>query len=57
MNMVNLLQAKSTLSRLMDAIEQGKEREILIARNEELAQMFSGAATCPARSFLDTKLG
>jgi prevent-host-death family protein len=33
MNAVNMLQAKSTLSRLVDAIEQGKEREIVIARN------------------------
>ena len=30
---VNMLQAKSTLSRLVDAIEQGQEREIVIARN------------------------
>ncbi|PPC92349.1 MAG: prevent-host-death protein [Methylobacter sp.] len=30
---VNMLQAKSTLSRLVEAIEQGEEREIIIARN------------------------
>lgn len=30
---VNMLQAKSTLSRLVEAIEQGQEREIVIARN------------------------
>lgn len=30
---VNMLQAKSTLSRLVDDIEQGREREIVIARN------------------------
>lgn len=30
---VNMLQAKSTLSRLVEAIEQGQEREIIIARN------------------------
>lgn len=30
---VNMLQAKSSLSRLVEAIEQGKEREIIIARN------------------------
>jgi antitoxin (DNA-binding transcriptional repressor) of toxin-antitoxin stability system len=30
---VNMLQAKSSLSRLVEAIEQGKEREIVIARN------------------------
>ncbi len=28
-----MLQAKSTLSRLVEAIEQGEEREIIIARN------------------------
>jgi len=33
MQAVNILQAKSSLSRLVDAIEQGREREIVIARN------------------------
>ncbi len=33
MHTVNMLQAKSSLSRLVDAIVQGKEREIIIARN------------------------
>ncbi|TCV83386.1 type II toxin-antitoxin system Phd/YefM family antitoxin [Sulfurirhabdus autotrophica] len=33
MHSVNMLQAKSTLSRLVEAIEQGNEREIVIARN------------------------
>ncbi|HLA34001.1 MAG TPA: type II toxin-antitoxin system Phd/YefM family antitoxin [Rhodocyclaceae bacterium] len=33
MQTVNMLQAKSTLSRLVEAIEQGTEREIVIARN------------------------
>ncbi len=33
MQTVNMLQAKSSLSRLVEAIEQGKEREIVIARN------------------------
>ena len=30
---VNMFQAKSSLSRLVEAIEQGSEREIIIARN------------------------
>lgn len=30
---VNMLQAKTTLSKLIEAIEQGREREIIIARN------------------------
>jgi len=33
MQSVNMLQAKSSLSRLVEAIEQGVEREIVIARN------------------------
>ncbi|HEX5127951.1 MAG TPA: type II toxin-antitoxin system Phd/YefM family antitoxin [Rhodocyclaceae bacterium] len=33
MQTVNMLQAKSTLSRLVEAIEAGQEREIVIARN------------------------
>lgn len=33
MQSVNMLQAKSNLSRLVEAIEQGAEREIIIARN------------------------
>lgn len=33
MQAVNMLQAKSSLSRLVEAIEQGQEREIVIARN------------------------
>jgi antitoxin (DNA-binding transcriptional repressor) of toxin-antitoxin stability system len=33
MQTVNMLQAKSSLSRLVEAIEQGEEREIVITRN------------------------
>ena len=33
MQAVNMLQAKSSLSRLVEAIELGQEREIVIARN------------------------
>jgi antitoxin (DNA-binding transcriptional repressor) of toxin-antitoxin stability system len=33
MQPVNMLQAKSTLSQLVESIEQGREREIVIARN------------------------
>jgi len=33
MHPVNMLNAKSNLSRLVDAIEQGDEREIIITRN------------------------
>ncbi len=33
MNAINMLDAKSNLSRLVDAVESGAEREIIIARN------------------------
>ncbi|MFN5512002.1 MAG: type II toxin-antitoxin system Phd/YefM family antitoxin [Burkholderiales bacterium] len=33
MIVINMLQAKSSLSRLVEAIEQGREQEIVIARN------------------------
>ena len=33
MQAVNMFQAKSSLSRLVESIEQGREREIIIARN------------------------
>lgn len=33
MHMVNMLEAKSSLSRMVEAIETGKEDEIIIARN------------------------
>ncbi|MBP6900109.1 MAG: type II toxin-antitoxin system Phd/YefM family antitoxin [Burkholderiaceae bacterium] len=33
MSPVNMLQAKTTLSRLVESIELGQEREIVIARN------------------------
>jgi len=33
MQAINMFQAKSSLSRLVESIEQGREREIVIARN------------------------
>ena len=33
MTPINMLEAKSSLSRLVEAIEQGEAREIIIARN------------------------
>lgn len=33
MSVVNMLEAKSNLSRLVQAVESGAEREIIIARN------------------------
>ncbi len=33
MGMVNMLEAKTTLSKLVEAVESGAEKEIIIARN------------------------
>ena len=33
MSIVNMLEAKSNLSRLVEAVESGREQEIIIARN------------------------
>lgn len=47
MKAVNMLQAKSTLSRLVEAIEQGLEREIIIARNGRPAAKLVPIDTVP----------
>ena len=47
MQAVNMLQAKSSLSRLVEAIEQGKEREIVIARNGRPAAKLVPMNTIP----------
>jgi antitoxin (DNA-binding transcriptional repressor) of toxin-antitoxin stability system len=33
MQTINMLEAKTSLSRLVESIEQGREREIILARN------------------------
>jgi antitoxin (DNA-binding transcriptional repressor) of toxin-antitoxin stability system len=47
MQAVNMLQAKSSLSRLVEIIEQGKEREIIIARNGRPAARLVAIKTTP----------
>lgn len=47
MHAVNMLQAKSSLSRLVEAIEQGREREIIIARNGRPAAKLVPVDTVP----------
>lgn len=47
MQSVNMLQAKSSLSRLVEAIEQGREREIVIARNGRPAAKLVPIDTAP----------
>ncbi len=48
MRAVNMLQAKTSLSRLVESIEQGQEREIVIARNGRPAAKLVPIDTCPA---------
>jgi len=48
MQTVNMLQAKSSLSRLVEAIEQGQEREIVIARNGRPAAKLVPMDTAPS---------
>ena len=46
MSVVNMLEAKSNLSRLVEAVESGAEREIIIARNgKPAARLVPIAAT------------
>lgn len=44
---INMLQAKSNLSRLVQAIEQGEEREIIIARNGKPAAKLVPVSNVP----------
>jgi antitoxin (DNA-binding transcriptional repressor) of toxin-antitoxin stability system len=48
MRVVNMLQAKTSLSRLVDAIEKGQEREIVIARNGHPAAKLVPLDSAPA---------
>ena len=48
MQTVNMLQAKTSLSRLVEAIEQGQEREIVIARNGRPAAKLVPMDTVPS---------
>jgi len=53
MRLVNMLQAKSTLSKLVEEIEQGKQTEIVIARNGRPAAKLVPIDTAP----LDKRIG
>lgn len=49
MTAVNMLEAKSNLSRLVDAVESGAEQEIVIARNgRPAARLVAMSARPPA---------
>jgi prevent-host-death family protein len=47
MHIVNMLEAKSTLSRLVEAVECGQETEIIIARNGRPAARLVAIAAQP----------
>ncbi len=57
MHAVNMLQAKSNLSRLVEAIEQGAEREIIIARNGRPAAKLVPIETAAASQRLGVAKG
>jgi len=48
MTIVNMLEAKSTLSRLVQAIESGEEREVVLARNGRPVAKLVPIADVPA---------
>jgi prevent-host-death family protein len=51
MNAVNMLEAKSNLSRLVEAVESGREKEVVIARHgRPVAKLVPiGASGAPVR--------
>lgn len=57
MQAINMLQAKSSLSRLVDAIEQGQEREIVIARNGRPAARLVPMDTTPTGRLIGVAKG
>ena len=57
MQTVNMLQAKSSLSRLVEAIEQGQEREIVIARNGRPAAKLVPMDTAPSEKRIGVAKG
>jgi antitoxin (DNA-binding transcriptional repressor) of toxin-antitoxin stability system len=57
MQAVNMLEAKSTLSRLVQAIEEGREKEIVIARNGRPAARLVPLENAPAERRLGVAKG
>lgn len=57
MQAINMLQAKTNLSRLVEAIEQGEEREIVIARNGHPAAKLVPVSSVPAERRLGVAKG
>jgi len=46
---VNMLEARSNLSRLVEAVETGAEAEIIIASGDWQADRYRQRQVCPAR--------
>jgi prevent-host-death family protein len=46
-SIINMLEAKSNLSRLVEAVETGREREIIIARNGRPAAKLVAISAVP----------
>lgn len=58
MQPVNMLQAKTHLSRLVEAVEKGEEREIVIARNgRPVARLVAASAESPVERRLGAAKG
>jgi len=57
MTAINMLQAKSSLSRLVESIELGREREIIIARNGRPAAKLVPLSSAPAASRIGVAKG
>jgi antitoxin (DNA-binding transcriptional repressor) of toxin-antitoxin stability system len=57
MQVVNMLEAKSSLSRLVQAIEEGREKEIVIARNGRPAARLVPLENAPAERRLGVAKG
>lgn len=57
MTTINMLQAKSNLSRLVESIEQGEEREIIIARNGRPAAKLVPLSSVPASNRIGVAKG
>lgn len=57
MQTVNMLQAKSSLSKLVEVIEQGQEQEIVIARNGRPAARLVAIDSSPAEKRIGVAKG
>lgn len=57
MTAINMLQAKSNLSRLVESIELGREREIVIARNGRPAAKLVPLSSTPTGSRIGVAKG